>query len=196
MVAALVALPVGLVLASPQADAQVVKPFKITGSGVGPQGLPLPGQDPRPHSIVGEATHLGHHTGLGTVETLTVDVFDLTDGIISGKFCSGEPFVFTGANGDELACDYGDHGNGERGDYVLTILDFLGFYEDGFPILLVQALWTADFVAKPDMSTGKFAGVTGSWVMVARSEPFVLRSDDPVYYSWSGDGSLTFGRGN
>ena len=45
------------------------------------------------------------------------------------------------------------------------------------------------------LGTGKFAGVTGSWVMVARSEPFVLGSDDPVAYSWEGQGQLTFRQG-
>jgi hypothetical protein len=44
-------------------------------------------------------------------------------------------------------------------------------------------------------ATGKFAGATGSWVMVARSEPFVLGSDDPVVYSWEGEGALTFLKG-
>src|SRR5262245_4571249 len=84
-----------VVLASPGTHAQVVKPFKITGEGVGPHGLPLPGQGQGPHWIIGEATHLGHHYGEGTVQTLTVDVFDLSAGIIAGKFGSGEPFVFT-----------------------------------------------------------------------------------------------------
>jgi hypothetical protein len=50
--------------------------------------------------------------------------------------------------------------------------------------------------SSPDLSTGKFAGVTGSWVMYARSEPFVLGSSDPVIYSWEGEDELTFPRGN
>jgi DNA polymerase-3 subunit alpha len=50
------------------ADAQA-KPFKIVGEGVGPSGLPLPGQDPRPHWVVGNANFLGRHTGEGTVAT-------------------------------------------------------------------------------------------------------------------------------
>ena len=40
-----------------------------SGGGVAPFGLPLPGQDPRPHSSLGQATHLGRYTGDGTVET-------------------------------------------------------------------------------------------------------------------------------
>ncbi len=43
-----------------RAEAQEVKKaFKISGSGIGTEGLPLPGEDLRPHWIVGNATHLG-----------------------------------------------------------------------------------------------------------------------------------------
>jgi hypothetical protein len=188
LITTLAACALGLVLTQSQAEAQV-KPFKITGAGVGPLGLPLPGQDPRPHWIVGEATHLGRHNGEGTVQTLSVDVFDLEGGIIAGRFGSGQPFVFTGANGDQLACDYGDQGHGasQPGTFVLTILELRA---DGS--LVVEAAWIAEFVAVPDASTGKFAGVTGSWVMYAYSEPFVLGSSDPAYYWWEGEGTLTF----
>lgn len=170
------------------AEAQVVKPFKISGYGVGPTGLPLPGQPPRPHWIDGEATHLGRHHGEGTVRTLTADV-DFAAGVITGRFGSGQPFVFTGANGDQLACDYGDQGHGEFGVFELTIL---GFTDEGY--LIVEALWLAEFVARPAQSTGRFAGVTGSWIMVARSRPFVLGSELPAAYWWQGDGQLTFRR--
>ena len=73
---------------------------------------------------------------------------------------------------------------------MLTILDVL---DDGS--LVVEAAWIAEFVPVPGASTGKFAGVTGSWVMYAYSEPFVLGSDDPVDYSWEGEGTLTFQQG-
>jgi hypothetical protein len=180
-----------LALAPTQARAQVVKPFKITGEGVGPTGLPLPGQDPRPHWIVGEATHLGRHDGAGTVQTDSA-VVDLAAGVITGEFGSGSPFVFKGANGERLVTWYGrtDHGASEPGTFTLTIL---GATPDG--ALIVQALWIAEFVAVPEESTGKFTGVTGSWVMIARSEPFVLGTNDPVSYSWEGEGRLTFRRG-
>jgi hypothetical protein len=100
--------------------------------------------------------------------------------------------VFTGANGDQLVTWYGrtDHGASQPGTFVLTILNVL---PDGS--LVVQAAWVAEFVAQPDQSTGKFAGVTGSWIMCAYSEPFVLGSDDPVDYSWEGEGTLTFPQG-
>jgi hypothetical protein len=181
-----------LALAPAPAGAQVVKPFKITGEGIGPLGLPLPGEKPREHWIVGEGTHLGRHYGEGTVQTDSADV-DLAAGIITGEFGSGSsPFVFIGANGDRLVTWYGrtDHGASEPGTFTLTIL---GATPDG--ALIVQALWIAEFVAVPEASTGKFTGVTGSWVMYARSEPFVLGSDDPVAYSWEGEGELTFRRG-
>jgi hypothetical protein len=173
------------------AAAQVVKPFKITGSGEGPNGLPLPQQPPRPHWIVGEATHLGRHYGEGTVRTDTA-VVDPETGKIVGEFGSGSPFVFVGANGEHLVTWYGrtDHGATEPGTFELTILGVTG---EG--ALIVQALWIAEFVAVPEESTGKFAGVTGSWEMIARSEPFILGTETPVQYSWEGDGQLTFPRG-
>jgi hypothetical protein len=188
----LVALIAGLGLATAPAHAQVVKPFKIKGSGEGPTGLPQPGQDPREHWIVGEATHLGRHDGEGTVRTDSAE-FDPATGKIVGEFGSGDhPFVFVGANGDRLVTWYGrtDHGASEPGTFTLTIL---GLTPGGAPI--VEAAWIAEFVAVPEASTGKFAGVTGSWIMYAFSEPFVLGSDDPVVYWWEGEGELTFRRG-
>src|SRR5262245_17425122 len=86
----LVALIAGLGLATAPAHAQVVKPFKIKGSGEGPTGLPLPGQDPRMHWIVGEATHLGRHHGEGKVQTDSAELDPVT-GKIVGEFGSGTP---------------------------------------------------------------------------------------------------------
>jgi hypothetical protein len=164
------------------------EPFKITGSGVAPLGLPLPGQDPRPHSIVGNATYLGRHTGEGSVKTDSA-VFDPATGHITGEFGSGSPFVFTKKNGDQLACNYGrtDLGASKPGTFDLTILDVL---PDGS--LVVEALFIAEFIPQTDLCTGMFEGVTGGWVMFAMSEPFVLGSSDPIKYSWQGQGSLTF----
>ena len=62
-------------------------------------------------------------------------------------------------------------------------------------------LWQPDEVRElgeprePGESTGRFAGVTGSWIMYAYSEPFVLGSDDPAVYRWHGEGSLAFREG-
>jgi hypothetical protein len=176
-----------LAFASGNAQAQN-QAFKITGAGVGPSGLPLPGQDPRPHWIVGVATHLGLHYGEGTVQTDSA-AFDPNTGKIAGEFGSGSPFVFRGANGDKLVCHYGrtDFGASKPGTFELTIVDVTA---EGYPI--VEALWIAEFVPQPKECTGKFAGVTGSWIMYARSAAFVLGSDDPVVYSWEGEGRLTF----
>lgn len=179
-----------LALGQGQARAQVSKAFKVSGAGVAPEGLPLPGQDPRSHWIVGEATHLGRHTGEGAVRTDSAAP-DLPNGVITGEFGSATPFVFTAADGDKLATWYGrtDHGASTPGTFELTVLGV----EDG--MLLVEAVWVAEFVVDPAASTGRFAGVTGSWVMVARSEPFLLGSSDPLGYWWEGEGRLTFPRG-
>jgi hypothetical protein len=185
--AALVAV---LALACGSAQAQA-KPFSIVGVGVGPTGLPLPGQAPRSHWSVGIASELGFYFGNGTVETDSAAPNPAT-GTIDGEFGSGSPYVFTGGNGDKLVCYYGrtDHGASEPGTFELTILDVL---PDGS--LVVQALFIAEFVIQPDLSTGKFAGATGNWVMYAQTAPFVLGSTDPVPYAWEGTGSITLKKG-
>ncbi len=163
------------------------KAFRISGEGVAPEGIPLPGQAPRPHNIVGQATHLGRHFGMGTVETVDAD-FSQFPQKITGTFGSGEPFVFVGANGDELVCTYGRDGDGNfTGEFELTVLDILPGGD-----LLVEAAWFADFVVVTEECTGKFAGVTGSWFMVAGSDPFILGSDEAASYFWEGKGRLNF----
>lgn len=182
-VAALVALS-SLACATAQAE---VKPFKITGGGIAPEGLPLPGQDPREHWSVGTATHLGKYTGDGTVATDSA-AFNPDTGTIQGEFGSGSPYVFTAANGDKLVCVYGRTADdaAEPGTFELTIV---GVTEDGD--LIVIAEFFAEFVVQPE-STGRFAGVTGSWIMIANTDPFVLGSSDPIAYTWHGEGELTF----
>jgi hypothetical protein len=45
------------------------------------------------------------------------------------------------------------------------------------------------------VGTGRFANITGaSFIMVATTEPFVLGDDDPVGYSWHGEGTLTYSK--
>ena len=175
-----------LIATSSSVQAQIEKPFNITGTGIAPQGLPLPGQDARPHWIVGNANHLGLHTGAGTLKTVSAD--PQPNGTIAGNFGSVEDFVFTGANGDKLVCEFGRDESGEFvGDFELTIVDVL---PDGS--LIVEALFIAEFVPVSDECTGKFAGVTGSWTMFAYTEPFLLGSTEPIIYGWDGTGSLTF----
>lgn len=169
-----------------------VKPFKIRGAGIAPDGLPLPGQPMRSHWIVGNATHLGRHWGLGAVMTDSADLSQLPGGPITGEFGSAVPFVFVGANGDQLACHYGrtDFGAIVPGMFELTVIDVLPTGD-----LVVKALWIAEFVVQTDLCTGKFAGATGSWIMIARSGPFVLGSSEPLFYWWHGKGQLKFAQG-
>ena len=171
-----------LSMLSTSAQAQV-KPFTITGEGVAPMGLPLPGQLARPHTIVGNATHLGKHHGAGSIQTDTA-IFQ-TDGSITGEFGSGEPFVFTAANGDILSCEYGntEFGASTPGTFVLIPTG---------PPFVFMAIFVAEFVPVSADCTGKFKDVSGSWVMYAVSEPFLLGSSDPIHYSWTGDGKLNF----
>ena len=61
----------------------------------------------------------------------------------------------------------------------------------------VFAVFTAEFNPVPALSTGRFAKVVkGSFIMVATTEPFVLGATDPVAYTWQGEGSLVFRKGN
>jgi hypothetical protein len=50
------------------------------------------------------------------------------------------------------------------------------------------AFWVAGFVPYLPLCTGKFARVTGGWVMYAMFDPFVLGSDEPIGYGWVGEG--------
>jgi hypothetical protein len=181
-VGALAALVIALGVASATAQAQE-KPFKVTGAGAGPDGLPLPGQAPRMHWAVGTATHLGKYYGEGSLETISAA--PQADGTITGTFGSGPGgFVFHGANKkDVLATDYG-RVDGNPGTFTLYPVGGGDFV----------AAWVAEFVVDPDRSAGKFAGVTGSWTMLAMSEPFnpFAAEPEPVYYAWKGEGTLTF----
>lgn len=189
VVASLLVLTAGLASVS-AADAQP-RPFKIVGAGVGPDGLPLPGEPAREHWVIGTATRLGRHIGYGSVQTFSAAPSAPTT--ISGEFGSGDPFVFVAANGDRLVCYYGrtDKGAATPGTFDL---DIVGTADYGLG-LEVEAAWIAEFVVQPELCTGRFAGCTGSWIMYAYSAPFVLGSTDPVYYAWEGEGELTYSRG-
>ncbi len=177
-------LAVFLLSGSP-ALAQVTLPFEITGSGSGPDGLPLPGGAPRIHWAQGTATGLGKYLGVGTVQTLTLNLPKLPNGVLTGTFQSGTTFQFVGEHGDILACDYG-HAPGPVGTFFLVPVGGLHYI----------AYFVAEFIPHTSLCTGKFAGVTGGWTMYAVSEPFVPGIVAPLYYSWQGEGSLTFPRGH
>jgi hypothetical protein len=171
-VSSLVSLVAVLVVACPPAHAQV-KPFKVTGGGVASKGLPLAVDVPAPHWAVGQATELGNYVGSGFFE---IDQFT---GPLSGDFSSAVPFVFTAANGDDLAFDY-------AGTVELFPTP------DGRAV----AVFVATFTPALDLCTGRFAKVIGgSFVMTAITEPFVLGSTDPTRYTWSGEGTLEFRKG-
>jgi hypothetical protein len=176
-----------LVIAGNSANAQV-KPFKIVGAGIAPDGIPLPGQDPRSHWSIGNATHLGKYSGLGAVQTDTNNLVFHSDGSITGEFGSAIPFAFEGANGDVLACHYGRTAFGAQNPGTFELVP------TGDPGVYV-AYWVAEFVPYLPDCTGKFAGIEGSWIMYASSEPFQLGGTDPVGYSWEGQGSLKFKQG-
>src|SRR5262249_9854584 len=126
------------------------------------------------HSIDGTATQLGRHTGQGSFDILSLDLTTF-----EGTFASHDACVFVAANGDELVTYYGrtDKGADDVGTFVITVL---GSTSDGN--LIVQAEFFAEFVVQPE-STGRFAGASGSWFMIANTEPFILFTSDPVAYT-------------
>lgn len=186
-VLALALCTAALALAQGRAEAQTV-PFQITGGGVAPDGLPLPGEPPRSHWSVGEATGLGAYNGDGLIETDTAT--PNPNGTITGTFGSAGPYLFTDADGDVLACYYGrtDFGASTPGTFILIPLPALG---QG----VYMAYFIAEFVPYDPACTGKFAGVKGGWTMYAVTGPFVLGSSDPISYVWEGEGTLTYAHG-
>jgi len=177
-------------LCVPGSGPSPVNRTNIVGGGIAPSGLPLPGEPERPHWAVGLATDLGFYYGEGEVQTDTAN--PQPDGTITGEFGSGlVPFVFTGENGDSLAYYYGrtDFGATQRGTFTLVPVPDLGA---GWYV----AHFVAEFVPYDPECTGKFKGVSGSWIMYATTEPFVLGSSDPIGYTWEGEGSLTLSQGH
>jgi hypothetical protein len=60
---------------------------------------------------------------------------------------------------------------------------------------LFVGVFVAEFNPVPSICTGRFANVTsGSSIMVATTDPFVLGAMDPVGYSWHGEGTLTYSK--
>jgi hypothetical protein len=176
-----------LVLAPNQAEAQV-KPFKVTGGGTAPDGLPVfTGYPPAPHNATGTATHLGKYTGdEGMFTLLSFDPATLT-GTFEGSF------VFVAANGDRLKCNY-------RGNPAIPGTGtFSGSLTADGQVIVT---FIQEFVPVPEESTGKFATVTGgSFIMIATSEAFPLEISaegytPPFAYTWVGQGTLTFVKGN
>jgi hypothetical protein len=176
-----------VVLAPSQAQAQT-KPFKLTGGGTAPDGIPtFTGGPPAPHNATGNATQLGKYTGdEGMFTLLSFDPSTLT-GTFEGSF------VFVAANGDRLKCNYRGNPN----------IPGTGTFSGSLtPDGLVVVTFIQEFVPVPEESTGKFATITGgSFIMIATSEPLppVIGPDGytpPFAYTWVGDGTLTYGHGH
>lgn len=159
--------------------ARVTK-FEVNGGGV-VEYIPLPG-DQAVHWAVGNATHLGEYYGVGIVRP------EMFTSPATASFSSAVPFVFVGADGDRLAFHYGrtDQGAVTPGNATL-------FPTSGGKF---GSVWVAEFTPVPELCTGKFSGVTGgSFIMIARTDEFVLGAKDPVKYTWSGEGYLKWGHG-
>ncbi len=166
-------------LACTDAQAQV-KPFKIKGSGDIPLGISFVPGVASPHWSIGQATHLGKYYGEGEAQILAFT------GPTTANFSSAIPFVFTAANGDDLAFTYGRTDNGAASPGEVTL----------FPVDNGQfiAVWVAEFNPVPELCTGRFAHVVdGSFIMIAETDPFSLPANPtdptaPVWYSWYGNG--------
>jgi hypothetical protein len=173
--------------AAAQANDSRVVPFKITGGGPAPDGLPLFSTGTAPHQATGTATALGAYTGSGTFElgSLTISA----TGAVTASFQGS--FVFVAANGDKLAVTYGD-------GFSAVFTGQLS--ADGTSV--TNGKFDAFFTPDPGHSTGRFANVIGGgWEMIAKAPLISLISTVPGYtapfnYTWSGEGTLVYGKGN
>jgi hypothetical protein len=160
----------------------LVVPFRIEGGGPAPQGLPLFPGGTAPHSATGRATMLGHYTSQGLFQLLQFT------SPTTGTFQSAAPDVFTAANGDKLAFQYGRTDAGATSPGTFTIHPV----GDGKVVVVFVAQFTPD----PAASTGRFTHVVGgSFTMIARTEPFNPTPNAqgytmPFTYTWEGKGFL------
>jgi hypothetical protein len=179
----LMAVATTMALACLRAEAQQVINFKISGGGNATQGVSLVPLTPTAHTATGTGTpRLGRYTGAGFFQILSFT------GPLTANFSSAPDFVFTGANGDQLAVTYGVVANGAPQPGQMTLTPHKG------------GSFTAHFVAvfnpEPAKCTGRFAGITGgSWVMIAQTSPFFIQgtATTPFTYTWQGQGQLVFG---
>jgi hypothetical protein len=184
VVVRLSAVLIVLTLAGHRAEAQV-EPIKVTGGGPAPLGLSILGAD-SPHSATGHATHVGHYSGDGVANALS---FDPATGAGTFRGC----YDFVAANGDRLACTYGDTRNGAHQPGTFQV------YDAGFGNVVV--VFIAEFNPIPAECTGRFRHVVdGSFLMAALTDPFPLQIDQdgftpPFDYTWEGAGWIEFRRG-
>src|SRR5262249_4470912 len=90
---------VGLIGASPHAQALVLKPFNVTSGGTAEFVSVVPFVPPS-HFALGLAPEMGRYYGVGQVQLLGFTEAATAD------FDSAVPFVFTAANGDNLDFTY------------------------------------------------------------------------------------------
>jgi hypothetical protein len=147
----------------------ITKPFKISGGGEAGY-FPFPGLPPTTYFADGTATQLGRYHADGAFQFDTVDFATLT-----GTFSSGEtPTVFTGANGDQLVCDFAG---------TFSVIP----QEDGTFVGVFVATFTPVFA----QNTGKFKRIIGgSFEMIATTEAFESFEDTDIPYTWEGDGAF------
>jgi hypothetical protein len=158
--------------------------FSITGGGPAPTGLPLAPDVLAPHTATGTASFLGAYTGSGTFEQEALAI-DPSTGAVTANFQG--TFTFVAANGDKLVTHYGTGFTGKlTGQFTGTAV--------------VGVQFDAVFVIDGAASTGRFAGASGSWRMIAHAESVSLASMVPGYtapfdYTWTGGGTITFAKG-
>jgi hypothetical protein len=174
----------GTISYQPEANGQAL-PFQITGGGPAPQGLPLAPFVPGPHYATGTASFLGRYTGSGTFEHDPL-VIDPATGLVTANFQG--TFTFVAANGDKLVTHYGTGFTGKLTGHLSA---------DGTAVVGVQ--FDAIFTIDGAQSTGRFAGASGSWRMIAQADSISLASTVPGYsapfpYTWSGEGSIEFAK--
>ena len=168
------------------ASQQRAFPFRISGSGSAPSGLPLESNTTVDYSATGTASGLGRYDGAGSFTLGSLDISAET-GAVSGTFQGA--FVFTAANGDKLAVTYGDGLSGVFTGQVSA---------DGASVVDVK--FDAFFAPDPANSTGRFASVVGGgWQMIAKTDSVSLEGGNPGFtapfdLTWSGTGSLMFAK--
>jgi hypothetical protein len=165
---------------------QKARPFRLKGIGFGSEGLPLAPDTTSNFSSTGTATGLGRYTGEGSFTLRSIDFSDPA-GAVTGTF-EGD-FVFTAANGDQLAVTFGDGGSGVFTAQASADMSFL-----------TDVKFDAFFSPDQVDSNGRFAKVVGGgWRMIAKTD-FISISNpasgvtDPFEFSWSGDGTLDFAK--
>ena len=164
-------------------DDAKTRAFAITGGGTAPQGIALAPFVQVPHPTTGTASFLGNYTGLGMFEHDPL-VINPTTGAVTANFQGDCTFV--AANGDKLVTHYGTGYTGKLTGQLSA---------DHTAVVGIQ--YDAIFTIDGAQSTGRFAGASGSWRMIAHADSISLVSMVPGFtapfdYTWTGGGTITF----